>query len=227
MDGFRKLLVIAGIALAIIVAGVLIGILATTGSEVTVSHIEPPTPTESAPAPAGTVPARAESLPQQSPPRSPDQQPSPPPPLEAGGTNSLSLTNDWSERLDEILGADTPEREKAKQLLEMFPGLPKDGQEEVAQHLTNLVEDQDYASLGRYLTNSTLAEDVLDVLFSDLFNRPNQLKLPLLIDVARDAKHPKAGEAKDLLELYLEEDYGTDWAKWRAKAEQWLKDNPE
>jgi hypothetical protein len=139
----------------------------------------------------------------------------------------VALTNDWSEQLDDILGADSPEREKAKQLLAMFPNLPKDGQEEVAQHLTNLVDDEDYPSLGKFLTNSVLSEEVLDVLFTDLFNRPNPLKLPLLVDLARDPKHPKAAEAKDLLELYLEEDYGNDWARWRAKAAEWLKENPE
>jgi hypothetical protein len=58
-------------------------------------------------------------------------------------------------------------------------------------------------------------------------NRPNKLKLPVLVEVARDPANPKAGEAKDLLELYLEEDYGADWNIWVQKVEQWLKDNPD
>ena len=56
---------------------------------------------------------------------------------------------------------------------------------------------------------------------------PNAVKLPLLLEVARTPQHPKAEEAKDLLELYLEEDYGADWNKWQANMEQWIKDNPE
>ena len=32
--------------------------------------------------------------------------------------------------------------DKAKQMLEMFPQLPADGQEEVARHLSNLVPDR-------------------------------------------------------------------------------------
>ena len=58
-------------------------------------------------------------------------------------------------------------------------------------------------------------------------NRPNTLKLPLLLEVARDAQHPKAGEAKGLLALYLEADYGQDWNQWQSKIEDWLKENPE
>jgi hypothetical protein len=130
--------------------------------------------------------------------------------------------------VDNILGPEGDDAQKVKQLLAMFPRLPEDGQTEVAEHLSNLTTDEDFAStLGRYLTNSTLPESVLDVLLSDLLNRPNSIKLPLLVDVARDSQNPKAGEAKDLLELFLEEDYGTDWTTWQTKVDQWVKDNPD
>ena len=109
----------------------------------------------------------------------------------------------------------------------MFPRLPEDGQVEVAQHLSNLVEDEDYASLGQLLKNAKLPEPVLDVLMGDLLNRPNAVKLPLFLDLARDPAHAKAEEAKDLLELYLDEDYGTDWNKWQQKMREWLKENPD
>ena len=49
----------------------------------------------------------------------------------------------------------------------------------------------------------------------------------LLLDVARDPKNSKSAEAKDLLELFLEEDYGTDWATWQTKMTEWLKENPD
>jgi hypothetical protein len=98
---------------------------------------------------------------------------------------------------------------------------------EVAQHLANLVADENYAPLAKYLTDSSLPESVLDVLLADVLNRPNSVKLPALLDVAKDDKNPKASEAKDLLELFLEEDYGKDWAQWQTKMEQWLKDNPD
>ena len=46
--------------------------------------------------------------------------------------------------MDEILGSASSDPDKAKQMLEMFPTLPEDGQEEVARHLSNLLPDQDY-----------------------------------------------------------------------------------
>lgn len=136
------------------------------------------------------------------------------------------LTN-WEDNIDAILTSEAPEADKARKMLELFPRLPEKGQVEVAQHLSNLVSDQDYGSLNRLLANSALPESVLDVLVADALNRPNSLKLPTLLEVARDPQNPKAGEAKDVLHLFLEEDYGTDWAAWQSKLDQWLKDNPD
>jgi hypothetical protein len=81
--------------------------------------------------------------------------------------------------------------------------------------------------MGQLLLDPQLPGDVLDGLMADVLNRPNRLKLPLLLEVARTAPHPKAGEAKEILGLFLEEDYGDDWAKWQAEMEQWLKENPD
>jgi hypothetical protein len=134
---------------------------------------------------------------------------------------------DWDEKVSDVLGAEGDEKDKAKKLIDMFPHLPPEGQEEVAHHLSNLVADEDYAPMSSFVTNSALPEAVLDVFVEDVFNRPNAIKLPLLLDIAQDPQHPRASEAKDVLELFLEEDFGSDWTKWHAKMDKWLKDNPD
>lgn len=144
-----------------------------------------------------------------------------------GVSTATNLIPAWEDKVDEILGSTNSEPDKAKQMLEMFPQLPADGQEEVAHHLSNLLSDQDYGLMQAYLTNAALPEEVLDVLLGDVLNRPNSLKLPALLAVARTPQHPKAAEAKDFLELFLEEDYGDDWGKWQGSMEQWLKENPD
>jgi hypothetical protein len=141
-------------------------------------------------------------------------------------TNAPGLPG-WEEKVDAILTSDIADNEKAKKMLEIFPQLAPDAQEEVAHHLSNLVPDEEYAPLGNYLTNAAMPEAVLDVLLEDVFNRPNSVKLPLLLDIARNAQHPKATESRDVLELFLEEDYGNDWSKWQIKMDQWLKENPD
>jgi hypothetical protein len=145
--------------------------------------------------------------------------PTPAPPANAFMTN-------WEEKLDTILSSDKPDPDKAREMIDMFPKLSPEAQEEIAHHISNLTPDENY-SLGQFLTNSTLPEGVLDVFTEDVLNRPNSIKLPLLLDVAKDPNHPKASESKDILELFLENDYGTDWTAWQASLDKWLKDNPD
>jgi hypothetical protein len=147
-----------------------------------------------------------------------------PAPTPVAGTNLLT---NWEDNVDQILVSTNEDADKAKQMLGMFPNLPADGQVEVAQHIANLMPDQDYASLVSLLTNSALPEDVLDVLLADALNRPNSVKLPALLDVARDPQNPKAPEARELLQLFLDDDYGNDWATWQSKMQDWLKENPD
>ena len=109
--------------------------------------------------------------------------------MEASST-APNLIADWEGKVDETLGSTNSDRDKARQMLEMFPQLPADGQEEVAKHLSNLVPDQDYGLMRAYLTNAALPAAVLEVLFGDVLNRPNSLKLPALLDVARTPQHP-------------------------------------
>jgi hypothetical protein len=142
-------------------------------------------------------------------------------------TNTTGSDTNWEEKIEDIVGSDDPDTNKVKQLFALFPKLPPDGQEEAAQHLSNLVDDEDYAPLGEMLKNDKLPEGVLDELLADALNRPNSLKLPALLQVASDANHVKHEEAKDLLELYLGEDYGSDWNTWRQHMTDWLQQNPD
>jgi len=137
------------------------------------------------------------------------------------------LMTDWEDRVDRILGDDSEVGEKARKMLEQFPHFPEAGQIETAQHISNLLADEDYPKFGSYLTNSTTPVSVQDVILADVLNRPNTIKLPLLLETARSPDNAKAAEAKDLLELYLEDDYGTDWNKWQQEMEKWLKENPD
>jgi hypothetical protein len=215
-----KVLTVLGAGATLVLVGIAVGWLGT-------GDVPNPEATSGAQTPSTNAlkfaKGRGESL--ELPAAAPSQEPQPRMAL----TTALPgrATSDWEERLEQILGAEGKESDKAKQLLELFPKLPETGQIEAAQHLSNLIGDQEYSSLGNLLTNSTLPEGVLEVLLADVLNRPNSVKLPAILEVARDPQHPKAAEAKDLLELFLEDNFDQDWTRWQAKMEQWLKDNPD
>lgn len=140
---------------------------------------------------------------------------------------AANVITNWEEKLDEIFTSDSAEAEKAREMAALLPRLPEDGQVEVANHLSNLVLDEDYSLISKFLTDTSLPEAVLDVFMADSLNRANSIKLPALLEVAQNAQHPKAGEAKEILELFLEEDYGTDWNQWKTKVQEWIAANPD
>lgn len=147
-------------------------------------------------------------------------------PIEAvsGGTN---LITDWENRVDEVLRLDVAPAEAGKKLLEMLPQLPEDGRLEALQHAANLLSDEDYAPMGKMFIDPKTPADELEILMADVLNRPNSIKLPLLLQVARSTEHLNAGEAREILEVFLGESYDNDWDKWQAKVNEYLTENPD
>ncbi|MEY2410940.1 MAG: hypothetical protein QOF48_3610 [Verrucomicrobiota bacterium] len=144
-----------------------------------------------------------------------------------GTTPMPEPTADWSAKLDDILGSNEDETKKADLLLGMWKTLPEDGQVEIMQHISNLLPDEKFSALAQTFTNATTPEAVLDIIMTDTLNRPNGIKLPVLLDVARTPGHPKAEEARDILEVFVDADHGTDWPKWEKAVKDWLKENPD
>lgn len=140
---------------------------------------------------------------------------------------------DWEQKIDDVLTGQDDEAAKAKRLLEIFDRLPEDGQVEAAQHISNLLPDEQYAEIAKRLVDPKTPEGVLEVLMTDVLNRPNKLKLDALFDVARLPNHPKAEEARDVLEVFLDDvDWDAvkasgNWELVRAEKDKWLKANPD
>jgi hypothetical protein len=149
-----------------------------------------------------------------------------PAPAAAPVADTNRITN-WEAALDEVLRAEAEPALSAQHLLELLPRFPEDGQVEAAQHIANLLPDDNYAALGGLLTNQNTQVAVQDVVMADLLSRPNAVKLPWLLEMMRHPSLTKATDARELFQLYLDEDLGDDWAAWQQKLGQWLKDHPD
>lgn len=230
----RKILMTVIVVAAVIGVGVGIGWLAGRGTVTPPPVVAQTPPPDASPAnPISNSRDDAQPMPLQNPPAhaTPIVASQPPPAVQTDAvaqvaTNTPVSTN-WEDTIDSIVGSDDADTNKVKQLFALFPKLPPDGQEEAVQHLSNLVEDDNYSQLGALLKNDSLSEGVLDELLADLLNRPNSLKLPMLLDLAQDPNNAKSAESKDLLELYLGDDYGTDWSKWHSSMIDWMTNNPD
>jgi hypothetical protein len=131
----------------------------------------------------------------------------------------------WDQKLDGILlGAGEPS-DKADSILALLKVSPADAQPELAQHLINMAQDDHYDGVAGLLTNATTQTAVSTILMNDLLNRRNTLKLPMLLAIARNDDHPLKDQAKDMLELFLQADYGADWNQWSSAVDNWLQAN--
>ena len=130
---------------------------------------------------------------------------------------------EWEVKIDQVLRANADETQTAQILINMLPTLPPDGQAEAAQHISNLILDKDYNRVAPLVKNPGLSEEVLDVFVTDLMNREDAVKLPVLLDIAKIPNHPHHAEAATDLQIFLDEDYGQDWGKWDAAMKSYLK----
>lgn len=227
MQNYSKLVAGIGVAVGVVALGILVGWWGSKGTSPEPAPVVQSAPTANVPR-ANDLPATATNVrPDQNESAPADSNPHSEIAARAPVPAAPDLITNWQERVNEILGSDDANSNKVDRLFALFPRVPAKGQSEVAQDLSNLVPNAHYARLARLLEDPKLPEGVLDELMSDALNRPNSMKLPVLLQVAENTDHPKAGEAKDLLELYLDDNYGTNWAKWRHDVQQWLKDNPD
>jgi hypothetical protein len=138
----------------------------------------------------------------------------------------VPVTN-WTVQVGAVLSSGGSTTNQAINLLAMFPNLAPEAQLEAAQHASRLLPDDYFGALGTQLTNATASFAVRRVIFSDLVSRPNQLKLPWLVEVARASLDNQSDEAVLLLKSALREDHGSNWPLWRERVTVWLSLHPD
>ena len=173
--------------------------------------IPQPFPTEPPPVTPAKGPARGLDL---------------PPPSQAW-TNPVDPADSlpWEQRLDKILLEGGEPNDKSDMLTNLMQAAPAEAQVEVAQHLINMTQDDHYDGVAALLTNANTQAAVATVLMNDLLNRHNNLKLPMLLAIARNEDHPLKDQARDMLELFLQADYTNNWDQWAGAVDAWLQQN--
>lgn len=130
--------------------------------------------------------------------------------ITAGSSNSDNIASafpqgvTWEDRLDQILTKKTDNATTVRGLLSSLRGLPPEAREEFVAHAVNLCEDAQFGLLGEIYLDAQNPRSVTEIIFNDVLNRPDGIKLPLLAKTLRNAAHPMVGEAKEILEMYLE-----------------------
>jgi hypothetical protein len=123
----------------------------------------------------------------------------------------------WEAQLRLVRDApNLSDAERARRLFALLPGLAVEGRETAAEQAVSLVKNADYDVAKPVLLNPGTYGPALNVLFADLAERPPEIQLPTLLQIARIQQHPFAPNARENLELFLGADYGADWNRWDA-----------
>lgn len=145
------------------------------------------------------------------------------------GVNSFGapmVVTNWQFQVNQVLLSGNSSTDRGNELLAMLPQTPAEGQADVAQHASRLLSNASFASFGSQMTNAATPSAVRRIVFVELLTRPNSVKLPWLIEVARSSVDNQSGEALLMLKSILREDYGTDWNAWHNRITVWMMENP-
>ena len=84
---------------------------------------------------------------------------------------------------------------------EQFRKLPADRKDECIHRALNLLPDGNVMLLVGILMDKSQGEDILDTIFSDILNRDESVKLPVMKEVIKDSKHPCWKDAAWILDV--------------------------
>jgi hypothetical protein len=185
--------------------------------------IQRPAPVDSDPVALPEPKPLAATLPFQAPAPAPVSKPVDPEPPKPSKTQPVQPLAPWEQKIEQALRADLGETETAQLLINMLPTIPAEGQVEAAQHISNLLLDKDYSRVLPLVKNPKLSQEVLDVFVSDLLNRTDSVKLSTLLEIAKQPNHPHQAEAISDLQIFLDQDHGSDWNKWDGSVKAYLK----
>lgn len=79
----------------------------------------------------------------------------------------------------------------------MFDALDADEKDSYAHHAANLVSDENIACLKAILMDASEPQEVLETIYYDLLNRPEEVKTPILREVAEVENHPLREEVRE------------------------------
>jgi hypothetical protein len=129
----------------------------------------------------------------------------------------------WERKIDAALRSQGEHSAIALGLLSEVNSMPAEGQTAAAQHIVNLIADKDYLQMLPYIKNARLDHGFQEIIVAESLNRPDPVKLPILLAAARAPGHPMAETAVSVLTVLLDVNHGTDWTKWEQSIKQSLE----
>ena len=122
--------------------------------------------------------------------------------LPEGKTSKEKALEAWESMVSEVVEQKAvPTPEYAKHVKEAFDKLDRADQLDGIHQALNLFSDKQFHSLYEILFDKGEEPEVLDAIFSDALNRPEEIKMPLLKALSKDRDHPMFFESARILDV--------------------------
>ncbi len=108
-----------------------------------------------------------------------------------------SLTDKWMEPKE----GKAPTMDDIDEFVAQFRKLPADRKDECIHRALNLIPDENVMLLAGVLMDKGQDAETIDAVFSDILNRDESVKLPVLREVIKDTKHPCWKDAAWILDV--------------------------
>ena len=108
-----------------------------------------------------------------------------------------ALTDKWMEPKE----GKAPTMDDIDEFVEQFRKLPADRKDECIHRALNLIPDENVMLLAGVLMDKGQDAETIDAVFSDILNRDESVKLPVLREVIKDTKHPCWKDAAWILDV--------------------------
>jgi hypothetical protein len=116
---------------------------------------------------------------------------------------------------------------KVQQLLAMLPTLPDDGKVLAMEHAAKLIPDQDYLKFRDRLLTLSDTPELRQTVLLDVLTRDDEIRMPSLVELMRHRPASEQTEIKEILEAFIEKDFGDDTKQWELAVRAYLVENAE
>jgi hypothetical protein len=115
---------------------------------------------------------------------------------------------------------------KVQRLLGMIPTLPPDAQTLAMENAAALIPDKDYLKQRNRLFQLANTPEMREAVMDDSLSRGEEIRLPNLLEMMRTStSQDEKQEIREILEAYLDQDYGPHPAQWEAPLRRWVAEN--
>ena len=122
-----------------------------------------------------------------------------------------------------------PDKQKADELLAMAVTVKDEDAKELAiEHAAKFIPDDDYLAYRDRLFQLAQNPEIRELVMDDALMRGEEYRLPTLVDMLGSTLSDKENtEIREILEAYLDKDYGPNPSDWKGPVDAWVKENTQ